>query len=145
MRMQSRWLLLLVLLLCPVARSLGADDLKPSQMLIKDALHTVIDSQLAAFRRGDYAAAYVFADSAIKDQISLEGFEKMVKSGYPAVAHSTSAKFGLAFDNGDGAVINVRVFSANAAPVDYQYTLRRDGETWRITGVTLLKDQTTEV
>jgi hypothetical protein len=29
--------------------------------------------------------------------------------------------------------------------VDYQYTLRRDGEVWRITGVTLLKDQTTEV
>jgi len=143
--MQPRWILLFILLLCPVARSLGADDLKPSDMPIKDALHTVIDSQLAAFRRDDYAAAYVFADRAIKSQVSLEGFEKMVKAGYPAIAHSTSVKFGLAFDNGDDAVINVRVFSAKVEPVDYQYTLRRDGENWRITGVTLLKDQTTEV
>ena len=41
--------------------------------------------------------------------------------------------------------MNVRVFSANREPIDYQYTLRRDGQDWRITGVTLLKDQTTEV
>lgn len=143
--MQPRRLLFLMLFLCSLAWSWGADDLKPSEMKIKDALHAVIDSQLVAFRKGDYAAAYVFADSAIKDRVSLEGFEKMVRAGYPAIAHSTSVKFGLTFDNGDEAVINVRVFSADAAPIDYQYTLRRDGENWRITGVTLLKDQTTEV
>jgi len=143
--MQSRWLLLLVLLLAPVAQIWAADDFKPSEVAIKDALHKVIDSQLAAFRRDDYAGAYIFADRAIKDQVSLEGFEQMVRKGYPAIAHSTSVKFGLAFDNGDEASINVRVFSANAAPVDYRYTLRRDGNEWRITSVTLLKDQTTEV
>jgi len=133
-----------MLLVSLAARSPAADDLKPSEMPVKDALHTVINSQLAAFRRDDYAAAYVFADSAIRNQISVEGFEKMVRSGFPAIAHSTAVKFGLTFDNGDDAVINVRVFSAHAEPIDYQYTLRRDGETWRITGVTLLKDQTTE-
>jgi hypothetical protein len=69
----------------------------------------------------------------------------MVRAGFPAIAHSTSAKYGLCFDNGDDAVVNVRVFSENREPIDYQYTLRRDGGNWRITGVTLLRDQTTEV
>jgi hypothetical protein len=145
MGMKSRWLLVLTLLICSVAWSLGADNLKPSEMKTKDALHAVIDGQLAAFRKDDYAGAFVFADKAFKNQLSLEQFERMVKTGYPPIAHSTSARCGLSFDNGDEAVVNVRVFSEGREPVDYQYTLRRDGEAWRITGVTLLKDQTTEV
>jgi hypothetical protein len=136
--------LILSLLLVGMA-ALGADGLKPSEMKTRDALHAVITAQLDAFRKDDYAGAYVFADGAIKNQFPLENFERMVRTGYPAIAHSTSAKCGLSFDNGDEAVVNVRVFSANREPIDYQYTLRRDGADWRITGVTLLKDQTTEV
>ena len=143
--MKPRWLFVLLLLVCPVAWSWGADDLKPSEMKTKDALHAVIDGQLAAFRKDDYAGAFVFADKVFKNQLSLEQFERMVKTGYPAIAHSTSARCGLSFDNGDEAVVNVRVFSEGRESVDYQYTLRRDGEAWHITGVTLLKDQTTEV
>jgi hypothetical protein len=145
--MKPRRLFLLVLLISAVAmvRGLGAEGLKPSEMKTKDALHAVIDAQLAAFRKDDYAGAFVFADNAIKNQFSLENFERMVRTSFPAIAHSTSAKCGLSFDNGDEAVVNVRVFSVGREPVDYQYTLRRDGEAWRITGVTLLKDQTTEV
>jgi hypothetical protein len=137
--------LLFLSLVLVAAAALGADGLKPSEMKTKDALHAVIDAQLTAFRKDDYAGAYVFADRSIKDQFPLETFERMVRSGYPAIAHSTSAKCGLSFDNGDEAVVNVRVFSANREPIDYQYALRRDGVDWRITGVTLLKDQTTEV
>ena len=143
--MKTRSLLVLMLVLCSVAGSWGADDLKPSEMTTKDALRSVIEAQLNAFRHDDYPGAYVFADSDFKHQCPLERFERMVKVGYPAIAHSTSARCGLAFDNGDEAVVNMRVFSEGREPVDYQYTLRRDGEIWRITGVTLLKDQTTEV
>jgi len=141
--MNPRFLLFSLVLIG--AGALGADGLKPSEMKTKDALHTVINAQLAAFRKDDYAGAYVFADRAIKDQFSPESFERMVRNGFPAIAHSTSARCGLSFDNGDEAVVNVRVFSANREPIDYQYALRRDGGDWRITGVTLLKDQTTEV
>ncbi len=123
----------------------GADGLKPSEMKTKDALHAVISGQLAAFRAGDYAAAYVFADKEIKSQFPLERFEQMVKTGYPVIAKSVSANFGLTFDNGDEAVVNVRVASADQKVIAYQYMLRRAGEAWRITGVVLLKDQTTEV
>jgi hypothetical protein len=143
--MKTRSLLVLMLLVCSVMRGWGADDLKPSEINIKEALRTVIDAQLNAFRHEDYAGAYIFADNEFRHQCPLDRFERMVKVGYPAIAHSTSARCGLAFDNGDDAVVNVRIFSEGREPVDYQYTLRRDGEAWRITGVTLLKDQTTEV
>jgi hypothetical protein len=141
--MTPRCLIVSLLLVATVA--LGADELKPSEMKTRDALHAVINAQLDAFRKDDYAGAYVFADGAIKNQFPLESFEHMVRTGYPAIAHSTSAKCGLSFDNGDEAVVNVRVFSANREPIDYQYTLHRDGQNWRITGVTLLKEHTTEV
>jgi len=143
--MKSCWLLFLALLLCSGARNFGADDLKPSEVNTKTALHAAISGQLEAFRKDDYAAAYVFAAQAIKAKFALEDFERMVRAGFPAIAHSTSAKFGLTFDNGDEAVINVRVFSEGREPVDYQYTMHRDGEAWRITGVTLLKENSTEV
>lgn len=143
--MKTRWLLVLMLLFSLVTRGWGADDLKPSEMNIKDAVRAVIDAQLNAFRHDDYAGAYFFAHNEFKHQCPLDRFERMVRVGYPAIAHPTSARCGLTFDNGDDAVVNVRIFSDGREPVDYQYTLRRDGEIWRITGVTLLKDQTTEV
>jgi len=134
-----------MLVVSSVTWSWGADALKPSDVHIKDALRAVVDAQLNAFRRDDYAGAYVFSDVEFRHQCPLDRFERMVRIGYPAIAHSTSARCGLAFDNGDEATVNVRVFSDGREPIDYQYTLRRDGEIWRITGVTLLKDQTTEV
>lgn len=143
--MKTRFLLVLMLLGVSLVSSWGADDLKPSEARIKDALRAVVDAQLNALRNDDYAGAYVYSDVEFRHQFTLERFERMVRVGYPAIAHSTSARCGLAFDNGDEAVINVRIFSEGREPIDYQYFLRRDGETWRVTGVTLLKDQTTEV
>lgn len=143
--MKSRSLLVLMLLGISLVSGWGADDLKPSEVQIKDALRSVVDAQLNAFRKDDYAGAYVYSDVEFRHQVTLDRFERMVKVAYPAIAHSTSARCGLAFDNGEEAVINVRIFSEGREPVDYQYFMRRDGESWRVTGVTLLKDQTTEV
>ena len=142
--MKARCLLALALLACwlPFAT---AEGMKPSEMKTKDALHAVISGQLAAFRAGDFAAAYGFADREIKSQFPRQRFEQMVKTGYPAIAKSVSANFGLAFDDGDVAVVNVRVVGPDQQTVAYQYQLRRDGEVWCITGVALLKEQTTEV
>ncbi len=143
--MKLRWLLILAWLAALLPPALGEGGLVPSEIKMKAALQSVIAQQLEAIRAGDYAAAYVFADARIKSMYPVERFEQMVKSGFPIIAHSTSAKFGLTFDDGDNAVVNVRVFGAERQSLDYQYTLRRDGEAWRITGVSLLKDQTTEV
>src|SRR5436190_15397635 len=143
--MKARRFLASVLLAMCSCLAWGGDGMKPSEMTTKEAIHGVISGQLAAFRAGDYVTAYGFADRDIKNQFPLESFERMVKSGFPVIAHSVSAKFGLTFDNGDEGVVNVRVLGADDQSISYQYMLRRDGESWRITGVVLLKDQTTEV
>lgn len=134
---------LALLLLCSV--SWAAEAMKPSEMKTKQAIQGVVSGQLAAFRSGDYVAAYAFADAEIKKQFPVERFEQMVRTSYPVIAHSVSASFGLTFDDGEEAVVNVRVLGAADEAVAYQYLLRRDGDTWRITGVVLLKEQTTEV
>ena len=143
--MKARRFLALVLLTICSSLAWGADGMKPSQMKTRETLHAVISDQLAAFRADDYAAAYVFADPEIKAKMPVESFERMVRLGYPLIAHSVSAKFGLTFDNGDEAVVNVKVLGKDEETLSYQYMLRRDGETWRISGVVLLKEQTTEV
>jgi len=146
--MKTRWILLLVLVFLPLIAAVGEDlprDLVPSAVPVKDALRTVISTQLDAFRHDDYTAAFRFSHADFQGQMTVQTFERIVRLGFPAIAHSTSARFGLAMDNGDDAVINVRIFSANAEPIDYRYTLRRDDGNWRITGVTLLKDETTGV
>jgi hypothetical protein len=143
--MKARLFFALAFLLVWLPCAPGADGLKPSDMKTRDALHAVITGQLDAFRAGDYRAAYVFADREIRSQFPLERFEQMVKTAYPTIAQSVSANFGLTFDDGDEAVVNVRVVGADQKTIAYQYMLRRDGEAWRITGVALLKDQTTEV
>ena len=142
--MKARPLFILVLLAFCSCLAWGGDGMKPSEMKTKDSLHAVISGQLAAFRTGDYATAYGFADRDIRLQFPIERFEQMVKMGYPVIAHSVSAKFGLTFDNGDEAVVNVRVTGEGDQSVSYQYMLRKDGDTWRIIGVVLLKEQTTE-
>jgi hypothetical protein len=119
--------------------------MKPSDTKMKEALHAVITGQLAAFRADDFAGAYAFADPQIKEQFPLEAFERMVRTAYPAIAKSVSASFGLTFDNGDEAVVEVHVTGADGKPLAYHYLLRRDGERWRISGVFAAEKQGIEV
>ena len=137
--------LLLLSLVLFAQTTLPAAELKASEMKMKETLHAVITQQLAAFRADDYKAAYVFADASIKEQFPLEAFEQMVRTGYPLIAKSTEAVFGLTLDNGDAAVVNVRVVGANKETLSYQYLLKRDGENWRIAGVSLLEDKSLTV
>lgn len=112
---------------------------------MKEKLHAVIRQQLEAFRRDDYAAAYVFAAAAIKAQFPVEAFEKMVRAGYPMIAKSSDANFGLTLDDGDRAVVTVRVVGADQRGASFHYLLERSGDDWRISGVQQLDEKTTEI
>jgi hypothetical protein len=118
-----------------------AGEAKPSTPEMKEKLQAVIRGQLAAFRKDDFAGAYKFAAAAIRDQFPLPAFEAMVKSSYPAIAKSTDAVFGLMLDDGEKAVVNVRVVGPKEDSVSYQYLLEKDGDEWRIGGVFVLKDE----
>ena len=102
---------------------------------VKQELTAVIDAQLAAFRANDYPKAYTFAAGGIKETFPVENFEMMVKTAYPLIAGAAKAEYGLAFDTGEDAVVNVTVENAQGQRAQYQYTLSKEKGAWKITGV----------
>ena len=88
----------------PDAAPPASGDAHPSSDAVKKELTSVIDGQLAAFRAGDFAQAYTFAAAEIRGMFPVGVFETMVKSGYPLIAHSAKAQYGLAFDTGAEAL-----------------------------------------
>ena len=144
MRMKNVWLLIAwIACLSPSARADG--DLKLSAVETRNTLHAIIHQQMEAFRSGNYRTAYTYADDAIKAVYSLQMFERMVQTGYPDIPHSVSANCGLTFDNGDDAVVSVRVRDANDKSADYEYLLHWNGTSWRISGVVISKKPALEV
>ena len=75
----QRFAVTFLLILGIVGGASAGDESKPSSDAMKEKLHAVIRSQLKAFRRDDYAGAYVFAAPGIKSQFPAEAFEKMVR------------------------------------------------------------------
>ena len=144
-----RFLLLLVFavgLAChgPAASGAAEPSSAPSKPqrssdAVKKELSAVIDAQLAAFRANDYPKAYTFAAAGVKTLFPLDGFEKMVRTNYPVIAGSVSTEYGLAFDTGEEAVINVRIENAAKKSVEFQYLLTKEDGVWKIGGVSELK------
>ena len=111
----------------------------PSSDAMKKELTDIIDAQLAAFRAGDYAKGYEFAASSIRDMFGAADFAVMVKTGYPVIAHSAHAEYGLAFDTGEDAVVNVHIEDAAKKSGEFQYSLKKEDGGWKISGVAELK------
>jgi len=103
---------------------------------VKRELTQVIGAQLAAFRKGDFAGAYDFAAEPFKARISPADFERMMKAGYPLIAHSRAVSFGMILDDGNRAVVTVGIRGESGRMVHYQYLLTHEPAGWRITGVT---------
>lgn len=116
-----------------------SSEMKPSEQKVKETLQETVQKQLDAFRAEDYQTAYCYADEATRAQFPVEAFEAMVKASYPTLAKSTSASFGLAFDNGEVAVVLVRVVGQNKLVEDYHYVLKRKGTQWQVAGLFKIK------
>jgi uncharacterized protein DUF4864 len=106
---------------------------------MRKALTQIIKSQLTAFRDEDYVTAYTFASAGIKSQYPLAAFERMVKTGFAAIAQFKSAEFGEVLDNGQEAVVNVEIEGESSRVVHYQYFLRKENAGWKISGVIEVK------
>jgi hypothetical protein len=130
----SASLTLAALLVCGLCH--GAETkLQPSKDDVKNELTGVIESQLAAFRTNDFAKAYTFAASGIQKQFNREQFEQMVRRGYPVIAESKSAKFGITLDDGGQAVVKVVIEGKAGKALRFAYFLVREDGKWRINGV----------
>ena len=96
---------------------------------------TVLD-QLAAFRRGDWNAAYGYASTAIQAQFTPEAFRQMVTGGYAAIARSAQGvvRRTEVLDARRGFV-ELRVEGQAGETVDALYELVEESGGWRINGV----------
>jgi hypothetical protein len=124
----------------PSARGSGG-TMEESSDVVKKELIAVVEAQLVAFRAGDYSLAYGFAAPGIQSMFPPETFEKMVRTGYPLIAHSSSADYGVALDTGEDAVLAVRITGADekGTTAEYLYTLSKANGAWKITGVSEVK------
>ncbi len=126
-------------------RRVAASRFQLSQQARAKELTQVIDSQLVALRNGDYPKAYRYAASALTARLTLRAFERMVKRGYPVIASSRAAAFGLVFDNGVEATVNVSITDAAGEIHHYQYFLEQEPAGWKIRGVSEVESQDTTI
>lgn len=118
-----------------VSKRLAMAPVRLSEEAVRNELIEVIQSQLAAFRKNDYPKAYKYAAANIREQVPLPAFERMVRTGFPVMARSSSAEFGVILDNGSAALVNVSIVSKSGRLIRYQYSLRHELAGWRINGV----------
>lgn len=137
------FVLINLVILNQLGRSGLAAPFKLSDEPVKQELLRVVGSQLSAFRQGDFAAAYSYADSQLKGQFALGTFTEMVRGSYPTIARSRSASFGVVFDNGSLGIVMVGVTGFSGRESHYQYLLRRERAGWRVSGVTRIRARVT--
>lgn len=126
-----RLAILLALLLMP-ALPAEAQTPKPAPT---EAAEPVM-KQLEAFRRGDFDTAYTFASAEIREQFSRGDFERMVRTGYPEIAHSTFAAVATSALGPDGhAYLSIKIRGANGNSIEAIYELVLESGRWKINGV----------
>jgi hypothetical protein len=93
------------------------------------AVRSIIDQQIAAFRRDDGATAYSFAAPSIRQIFpSPDVFMSMVRSGYQPVYRPQSVTYGRLREGPDGE------------PYVALYSLAKQADgTWKITGCRIAK------
>jgi len=124
-----------------LATLVGATVAAAQQNDVVKAASEPIMSQLEAFRRDDYDAAYVFASAEVKQMFDRQAFERMVKGGYPEIARSTFALVARTEVSPDGDVyVQVRIRGANGSGIEAVYQMVRERDGWRINSVVTRPD-----
>ncbi len=120
----------------------GADEGAPAADAGHPAMVAVIETQLAAFRAGDTAAAFAQAAPAIKAKFqSPAGFMRMVRQGYSPLLAPTAKRFLPADSVREGAAIQRMAFvgpDGTGWMAHYKMSRQPDG-TWKIAGCRLEK------
>ena len=107
----------------------------------RDALQRPISEQLLALNRGDFAAARDQASPSFKAVVDTQGFEEMVRSGFPFLLDQSPAAFGRCRITNDTASVEVR-FRARS-PIALVNFLVRTQDEWWIEGASPAADSVT--
>lgn len=133
--MRRAFLALLLLGLALVGRA-KPGEFVPSTAPVRAAIERTITGQLAAFRRDDYPAARELAAAPLREKFPLAEFETMVRRGYPRIAGNHGGRLADLLDDGDRAIGRVAILDADGGEMMFRYILLREGEVWRIAGLT---------
>jgi hypothetical protein len=107
----------------------------------RGAIRTVIESQIAAFRRDDGASAFAYASPSIKRMFGTpETFMEMVRTGYPQVYRPSSVSFGELVRTEGTLLQLVDIVGPDGLPVIAVYEMERQPDgSWQINGCRLLR------
>ncbi len=119
------------------AEPLGAGD--------RQAIRSIIQSQLNAFQRDDGHEAFSYASPGIRRSFQTpEIFMAMVRSGYAAVYRPRAVEFLETLAKAGRTVQMMRFVGPDGVAVIAMYTMERQPDgTWRISGVVLLRTEET--
>lgn len=136
--MKASRALLAAVLVAALAAPVGAQSTPDADLAHAAA---VVLQQLDAFRRGDFGTAYGFASTMIRGMFDPAAFERMVTTGYPEIAKSTSAYVADGRHGPDESVqLVVKIRGANGNVIEALYELVREGGVFRINGVLVRPD-----
>ena len=105
----------------------------------RSTIRAIIESQIAAFRRDDAAAAFSYASPTIQLKFGdAQTFLAMVKQGYTAVYRPREVNFGELVREGGQLIQRVYVIGPDGTLVLAHYMMSRQPDgTWRISGCVL--------
>ncbi len=134
----GRLIILITLLLLPMT-AVGDDVVKPDTAARAEIM-SVIESQIAAFRRDDAVAAFSFASPTIRAQFGDAGtFLAMVAAQYRPVYRPRRLEF-LDLKSVDGRLVQrVLVMGPEGEFVMALYPMVRVDGRWRINGCFLVR------
>jgi hypothetical protein len=93
-----------------------------SPKMVRDEVRTVVESQLAALRKGDFETAYGFAAKGIRRQFDARVFGLMLKRGYAPLLRHIKEDLGIVRDDGEGtAQMAVTVTDSLNRSTAYRY------------------------
>ncbi len=106
------------------------------------AIRSVIQAQLAAFRSDDAELAFSYASPTIREKFGVAGhFLAMVRGAYPVVYRPESVAFLLAQAIDDEVIQRVRMTDRQGSAWLAIYQMQRQGDrSWRINGCVVTRD-----
>lgn len=108
----------------------------------KRQFQDIIASQIDAFQRDDGLRAFSFAAPTIRSIFrTAEGFMQMVRNGYKPVYRPQSVKFGTVTDDPKAPIQKVHLIGPDGGAWTALYAMQRqDDGSWKISGVTLIRE-----
>jgi hypothetical protein len=107
----------------------------------RDALQDRISEQLLALNREDLSAARDQASPSFKATIDTQGFEEMIRSGFPFLLDQSSVAFGRCAIEGETGSLEVRF--DEGSPIALLYFFVKTQGRWWINGASPAADAVT--